>query len=329
MGLSDHRLNQVNFNYHTSLRPLFIAIIAAVVFCNSLVAQSPSAKNTKKRAKRPVFQKEQWQDVFFEDLFAEGLSGERPATNSSAQPRGDSENDSGSMPTGAKSWSRIIPRDAVENEVKSIQQQLQKLGTSVSRFNTQFRDIQQQFNMLSMMFAIVHEYDTDIRWKKFAVAAQRLFSEASRKSRAPSRAAFEYVKLRKQDLMELVRGGAIAAQKDTSLKWPDVIDRTTVMIRLEKALSEVLKPETANEKQFRKSKDSIQQQAYIVAAIGKVITLKDMDEAEEADYVKYAEDMRQAARELAKAIEIDDFQVVIESVNRIEQSCNDCHGDWR
>lgn len=303
---------------------------------NHCVAQQRKRRTTKqkpedKRAKRPSFTKEQWQDVFFDDLFAEGLTGERPEKkiDSAAAETGTDS----SATKGANSWSRTISRDAIENEVKALQQKLQKLGLSMSRFNTQFRDIQQQFNLLSMMFGIVHEYDKEVRWKKYAASAQKLCAEAATNSRAPSKAAFEYAKLRKQELQELVRGGAIpiseAGENEAQLDWPAVIDRTTIMIRLEAALGEVLKPETANEKQFKKAKDAIAQQAHLIAAMGKVVTLENMDEADEDDYVKYADEMRSAASFLVKAIKTDDFEMVNEAVNRIEQSCNDCHGDWR
>ena len=315
---------------------IVVTLVLLIVFASesrsSYAQQQKRSRSSKQqkdqRAKRPTFTKDQWKDVFFEDLFSEGLSGERPEAKAAAEA---SEESAGSTVAGnTNSWSRSISRDAIENEVKALQQKLQKLGLSVSRFNTQFRDIQQQFNLLSMMFAIVHEYDKDVRWKKYAASAQKMCAEAATKSRAPSKAAFEHAKLRKQELLELVRGGAIPiTAEDANLDWSTVIDRTTIMTRLEAALSEVLKPETANAKQFKKAKDSLTQQAHLIAAMGKVVTLENMDEADEDGYVKYAEDMRSAASFLAKAIKADDFELASEAVNRIEQSCNDCHGDWR
>ena len=287
---------------------------------------SAQQKSDSKRVKRPKFTKEDWQDVFFEDLFKEGLTGNRPAKVSKAE----SVESKAEVATNANAWSKIITRDSVENEVKALQQNLQKLGMSVSRFNTQFREIQQEFSLLAMMFAIIHEFDTDVRWKKYASTAQKIFAEAATKSRAPSKSAFEHAKQKKQDLLELVRGGTIKIIEDTeNFQWPNVIDRTTIMVRLEKALSEVLKPDTSSESQFKKSKDRILQQAHMVAAMGKVVTLEDMDEADEEDYVQYADDMRIAAGELAVAVENSDFKLATKAVNRIEQSCNDCHGDWR
>lgn len=290
------------------------------------IASAQKKAKQSKRVKRPEFNKEDWQDVFFEDLFTEGLSGERPVKLADTPAEKPEE----TMSSDGLAWSKIIPRDTVENEVKALQQQLQKLGLSVSRFNTQFREIQQQFSLLSMMFGIIHEYDSDVRWKKYSRSAQEMFALAATKAKAPSKAAFEYSKLRKQDLQELVRGGSIDIKdNDTKIEWPNVIDRSTIMIRLDQALGEVLKPETADENQFKKSKDTILQQAHMVAAMGKVVTREDMDEADEDDYVKYADDMRKAASDLAIAIEADNYQLASGAVNRIEQSCNDCHGDWR
>lgn len=302
------------------------SICIAVLLFQTLFAMATVAQE-EKRVKRPEFKKEDYQEIFFDDLFTQGLSGERPAKRTAEK---GSASEATQAAGNSNGWSKIIPRDVVENEVKSLQQSLQKLGLSVSRFNTQFREIQQKFSLLSMMFGIIHEYDKEVRWKKYSPTAQKMFAEAATKSRAPSGAAFQHAKLKKQDLQQLVRGGAIEIKPtEGALDWSGVIDRTTIMIRLEQALSEVLKPETANEKQFKDTTESILQQAHMVAAMGKVITLENMDEADEDGYVQYASDMQSAAAELADAIADDDFQAATKAVNRIEQSCNDCHGDWR
>ena len=56
-----------------------MTLIIGSVACDSVcVAQKKSDKKQGKRVTRPEFKKEDWQDVFFEDLFTEGLSGDRP-----------------------------------------------------------------------------------------------------------------------------------------------------------------------------------------------------------------------------------------------------------
>ena len=314
--------------FHRSTWLVFCSIAVAWVGTETTsVGQRKKSDEGKSRVRRPEFKKEEWTDVFFEDLFAEGLRGDRPAKVVEEPAQGSGETPSAGDGTA---WSDVIDRDTVENEVKALQQKLQKLGLSVSRFNTQFREIQQQFSLLSMMFSIIHEYDSEIRWKKYALSAQKMFAEAASKSRAPSKAAFEHAKLRKQDLQQLVRGGAIdVAENQEQMAWPNVIDRTTIMVRLEQALQNGLKPESSDEKQFKKSKELLWHQAQLISAMGKVITLEDMDEADEDDYVEYANEMVNAAQKLSQAIEADDFNLASESINRIEQSCNDCHGDWR
>ncbi len=141
----------------------------------------------------------------------------------------------------------------MEDEIKSLNRQLQSSVTTSSRFNSQYGEVRSQFSMLSMLFAIVHQFDQEIRWKKYALDAQIAFAEASAKSRTPSNPSFENAKLRKLDLAELIRGGSIETKQRPSveLNWPEVVDRRTLMVRLEQALQEHLKPVSANVRIFR------------------------------------------------------------------------------
>ena len=101
------------------------------------------------------------------------------------------------------------------------------------------------------------------------------------------------------------------------------------MIRLDQALSDVIKPAVANESNFKSESERLLQQANIVSAIGKVISLPGMDEADDDGYVEFSRAMQAAAKQLANAVKDSDYELASKSFTLIDQACNDCHADWR
>ena len=136
-----------------------------------------------------------------------------------------------------------------------------------------------------MLLAIVSEYDTDVRWKNDARAAQAAFARAAANSRVGSQQAYQNAKLRLEDLTEMVRGGRFngKASTDPMLDWSNVVDRGTLMEMLEASFSETLKPSTANKTEMVKSAEAVLHQANLVAAMGQILTKEGMEEADEED----------------------------------------------
>ncbi|MEM9413056.1 MAG: hypothetical protein AAGA30_18245, partial [Planctomycetota bacterium] len=153
----------------------------------------------------------------------------------------------------------------------------------------------------------------------------------SNKARTPSKPAFENSKNRRTDLQDLIRGGTIPLSPNAPKKveWPSITDRGLIMERLEVALREVLKPGISNQDEFKNKKDAIVQQANIVSALGQVLIQENMDEADDDGYSDFSKLMAKSARELIAAVEFDKFENASKAVNQIEQSCNDCHAEWR
>ena len=285
-----------------------------------------------RRAKRPDFDTQDWQGIFFDNVFDEGLTGPRPEGNPLAPQHIVDSGDSPDAKTPPeRSWSAYISRETLEDEIKSMNRQLQSSVTTASRFNSQYGEVRSQFSILSMLFAIVHQFDQEIRWKKYALDAQIAFAEASAKSRTPSKPSFENAKLRKLDLAELVRGGRIETKQrpQVELNWPEVVDRRTLMVRLEQALQEHLKPASASLDDLQNQADDVRRQAEIVAVIGQVLLQPGMDEAEDDSYREFAIDMRDAANDVVQGVKTNDFDATLQGIQTITKSCSDCHGEWR
>ena len=292
----------------------------------------PQTVRRVKRAARPVF-KDDSSDLFFKDVYAEGTVGERPdvnalakAANASAKA-GDNGGDSDS-PNDV--WSQIVDASVIEDEVKSLQQELNQLVTTPVLFQTKYDAINQRFELLSMLFAIIRQYDGDIRWNEQAPAAQVLFQKAAVASRNGAAKGFQYCKARKEDLQELVRGGSIVSNEKVadSVDWETAASRSPIMEQLQVANDE-LKRMTSSESEFTSNTARIYHQSNLLAAMAKVIIQDGMPDAEEEGYVDFGRQMEKASLELKSAVKLNDFNSASTAANAVSQSCADCHDEWR
>lgn len=296
--------------------------------------QDPQKARKIKRAKKPVFTERDSDGIFFKNLFEEGLVGPRPSQSqilASKTPAKKTAETRTTDKSTAFAWSKFIDREVIEDEVKFVQQRLTKQVTTPVRFKSDYGAVRQSFSSLSMLFAIVNEYDADVRWKKDAIAAQAAFARAAANSRVGSQQAYQGAKLRLLDLTDMVRGGNFAgkAPANPNIDWANVVDRGTLMEMLETSFGDTLKPGTASKTEMAKTAESVLHQANMVAAIGQVLTKEGMDEADEEDYAKYAIEMRDAARKLSLAVKSNDYDSASSAANAISQSCSNCHDEWR
>jgi hypothetical protein len=292
-------------------------------------------KNPKRvqRVKRPVFTQRDWDGIYFEDLFEEGLVGNRPEPEQLASPitGNPSEQAAAGVDSTTFAWNRFIANDVIEDEIKSAEQALRRDVTTPVEFKSGYAKARQSFSMLSLMFGIIREYESeDIRWKKYAPAAQAAFARAAGTSRVGTEQAYQSAKRNTENLTELVRGGAFATTDPPpeELLWPQVVDRNPMMVRLQVAIDK-LKPATANKTEFINNIDLVYHEASIVAAIGQALVRKDMEEADEEGYAAFAITMSTAATDLVTATRNRNFDGGSTAVNVIEQSCTNCHGEWR
>lgn len=310
---------------------VLILLVAIPVAGNSTPSldQDNEDRRTIRRVKRPIFDEQDWKEIYFENLFEQGLAGPRPAKTEPLIRKATVA--SVTEDSALSDWSEIISREAIEDEIKSIQVKLQAQVTTRGRFNSQFGEIRQHFNMLSMLFGIVHEFNRDIRWKQSAHSAQIAFASAAETAQTPSESAFAISVQRKDELTDLIRGGTVdfGATPSTALDWPAVIDRRPIMVRLEEAVQSALKPATSNRGEFEKQLDLLYQQTSIVSALAHVLVQDSMDGADDDGYVSFSRALGTSAADMLTAIESRDYELASKSVNAIEQSCNDCHGEWR
>ena len=293
----------------------------------------------KSSAARPEYPDKQSDDLFFQDVFSEALIGARPETTGETMKPANvvasaSQPDSGeatSVSSTASAWSTIIPASVLENEIKRQQIRLNGLVTNPGQFKTRNVEIGETFQILAMTFAIVSQYDEKVRWKDQSIAVTAAMVNSAKLARGTDVAAFENARQTTQRLGDLVRGGNFGDEVNAAPveDWSSVVDRTALMNRLDEIVTGPLKTATSSKDEFSAETESIIHESAIVAAIGRVLQLPEMDDADDEDYSALAVEMIDAASILSGAAIANEFDVAAGGLNKISQSCVRCHADWR
>ncbi len=316
--------------------PLILGIVSAVFVSGTFAAVVVQERQKKReprkvtRVKRPQFTEQDWDGIYFKDLFKEGLVGERPTPQTGPATTPSQVADSETQPDQTFAWSKQISGSTLEDEVKALQQRIAKDVTTPLKFKSEYAKAHQSFSILSMVFGIIREYDSDVRWKKYAPAAQASFQKAAANSRVGTSQAFQSCKTRSEDLQGMIRGESFAGTEKPAeqLDWSLVVDRNPIMYRLETSRVR-LKEMTSNEAQFTKEISNLFHESQMVAAMAQTILRENMPEADEDSYIEYAQQMSKAANQAAKACQTQNFEEVSKAVNLMNQSCSNCHDDWK
>jgi hypothetical protein len=273
--------------------------------------------------------------VFFEDLFAH-LTGERPRSSAA---RGKSNPTDAAGSAGGTSrrkadaaWPEIVSAATLEDEIKAIKIRVDRHVSTARGFAARDQAIvRDEFAILATLFAVIHEYDGDVRWQEEAAVARDRFASAVSSLQAESNpAAFAVAKQRKLDLQDLVGGGTLAdAAAERSTDWPEACQRAPLMKRLERGLSDILVPRTVSRDEFTANGGPILHEAEMTAALGEVLLRPGMDDAEDEEYVVLAERMEQAALAVSEAVNREDYKRARAEVSAIGQACTDCHDMYR
>jgi cytochrome c556 len=287
------------------------------------------------RVERPNFSKSDWDGIYFENLFQQGLVGERPEglalgtlTQSNVIPDLGANNSEAT--TGQSAWNQLISPTTLEDEIKSIQKQLTVDITTPVKFKSDYIKSHHSFSMLSMLFAIISQYGGDVRWKDDAAKAQVAFWRAASNSRVGTVQAYESCKARAEVLAEMIRGGKFTGDEAVpdAMDWASIADRNPLMHRLQGSIDR-LKTATSSKGEFERVKTEIQHEAELVAAIAFAISQENMTDADDEGYREFAAAMQKAAIETKEGLKSSNYDSVSQGVNRISQSCDACHADWR
>lgn len=316
----------------------FLCLGLTIVACSLAWAQTKAPK-TVRRAAPPKFDRPN--PNFFADAFKEGLAGERPANlgqpgtaiaNVPGNPGGNTAVPASGGGVAGSGWAGIISGGTLEDLVKSMKLQVDGEVTTPSDFAGKgYKLARRDFSMLAMTFAIIGEYDGDVRWKANAPAARDEFARTAANAKVGTTGVFNEAKKRKEELQDLVGGSNPFEGKTAEAKasWKDVCNRSPLMQHLENVWEPRLKPALSDKGQFLANSEKLLQDAEVFAAIGAVLAKEGMEDADAKEYTDLCDKLKNAALEIVAAVKSKDFDKASKAATEIGKSCNDCHENYR
>jgi hypothetical protein len=312
--------------------------MATIIGQQWLAAEGP-ANSGKHRALPPKWD-QRTLDKFFSDARAT-LEGDRPnfssgvtttKTPSPDNPSSGTPDATPAGPTGEFAWSKLISPESLQDEIKSYQNLVKEDVKSPSAFKGEgFKRARRNFSMLAVAFAVIAEYDGDVRWKNQALAARDIFAKTGVNCKVATDQSFADSKARADDLIALVRGDTLPApgNLETKTQWAKVANRPPLMNRLELAQQNRLAVWTANPGDFAKNLDAIYREAQIVAVLAEVIQREGFDFADDNAYKGFARDLEKHALEITEAAKSKNFDQARLAAGELAKACSNCHGSFR
>jgi hypothetical protein len=181
-----------------------------------------------------------------------------------------------------------------------------------------------------MLFAVVAEYDGEVRWHDAAAGLRDVFARAGYNCKVGTDQTYREATQRRQDLSDLVNGSRPQLpQAERETDWSNVADRPPLMQRMNIAHQDRLAKWLVNEREFTRHRDDVHHEAQLIAAIADVIGREGFDYWDDEQYAAYARELKQSATDMAAAADQENFPNARDAAARMTKTCADCHEGYR
>jgi len=288
----------------------------------------------ERRAPAPEFSSDSFRGVFFTES-SQAIRGTRPQlgvvreTAPAAAATSSTSSVAGNAP--ASGFSALISPATLEDEIKALRLKVDSEVTTPAAFaGGGFQSARNTLTIIATLFAIINEHNGEVKWKKDAAAARDLIARTASNCKSGSAQVYNEVKLRKNDLEDLVSGTGLAdRQAEAENDWSMIADRVPLMTHLETLLDGPIKSGTRAEAAVTAEGDQIRRAAELIAAIGEVLTKEGLTDSEDADYAALCREMISAARGVSLALDQGNPAAVSKAAGAVTQACAKCHEAYR
>jgi hypothetical protein len=298
--------------------------------------QDPPKTKPYRRVLPPKFDPQRVERTFFDDVFSRTV-GERPkVAETAAAPAAPATTPAvpadGPAPTANPGGSAsLISATTLEDEIKSLKLDIDKIVTTPASFvGSGHKEARVKFALLALLFDTIATKEGEVRWKGDAAAASAAFARVAANLKAGgSTQVYNEAKKRKQDLADLVSGARFPDSAAGGPTEPFPVDRVPLMQILEQRFEANLKSWTANDAEFKAHVDQLVHEAELTALIGSVLARPGSEDADDADYQKFAQLLEQGAAATMAAARQQDPEAARKAVTDVSRSCTDCHENYR
>ncbi|MEM9825251.1 MAG: hypothetical protein AAF958_01620 [Planctomycetota bacterium] len=300
--------------------------------CLAAVGGGFLALADERRAPRPKSDPKVIDDIFFEKI-SDAFNGKTPSVaelRKKSTQRNIAIQASEGTVTEKGLWPKLVAGSTLEDEIKRVRLDYDATITTPGAFNSGgYQDARLKLTVLATLFAVVHEYDGQVRWKKDSAGARDLISRTARNCKAGSTQVYNEAKLRKADLQDLVSGAGVQHRpKKEENDWSMIADRSPLMEYAEELVSR-LEDTGVDARRIKADPTPVRHNAQLLAMLGEVLVREGMDEADDEDYQVLSRAMSKTGAEIVRAIEAQDFEAAEKTVSQMRTRCDQCHEQYR
>ncbi len=286
-------------------------------------------------------------DVFFDDPVAiirdntaVKVAGGVPANGSMASTNAPSGMGGGSLPPTSKGsgpsadasadWAKLIKTSVIEDETKSIRNELTRIMQSVGTYNREFANVQILGSTLAALAQMVHEHSGSLSWKEKALYVRDLAGKISVNASGVGREPYEKTLLPFEQIITILNGGSPPdlEEPDAAASVANMADREWLMRRMQKSI-DVLKTSNQNEPAFKSQKEQASAELQLLAGFGALLRSPDYVYADEKAYQDYLTTMTEVSVAGRDATDAETYAAYQDQFNKLQQVCNDCHKQYR
>jgi hypothetical protein len=237
-------------------------------------------------------------------------------------------------PAGAassESWAALIDAETLETEIKTNINSLTAAVENSNKFKSQhFRKARSSYSELALLFGVIAEYNGDVKWKEPAAGLRDALAKAGFNCKVGTDASFTEAKARYEDLRTLLEGSSPKVPEPApESEWAKVADLTELMKRMEEAGQNRITPWTASEGEFKANQDKVLYEGQLLSVMARVIAHPSYEYAGDEAYVKHAQALEEACREIVAGAKQSNFEKTRTAAGNMAKACANCHSDFR
>jgi hypothetical protein len=259
-----------------------------------------------------------------------GETSSRPANRAGTTSTTSAGTSTAKTAAPSTDWSDLIDPDTLDAEVKRIRTELTAGLQSVGKYNARYQEIAVAGATLAALAEIVVELPRSSSWKEHAASVRDLAASIHDAAKALGGPAYQATKAPTDQLMDVLDGNLPAGlpASEPMRDFSQVANRSALMKRMDRSFQRLKKGGTAQQLLKNNAAQALED-AAILAALSRVISVGHYDSADDPKYHAHATDLTRAATDLATATKSGDAPAFADSLTRIQKRCDACHADFR
>jgi len=288
-------------------------------------------------------------DVYFDNPLGEA-SDQRPVAGGPAGTAGGGMTDGGATTPPATAvaepepepvvasadgpnWSELITVEELLGEVKAIRNDLNSRMVNFGAYKRSTLEIPVFGSTLAFLADIARRHDGEVKWKEKAHFIRALAIEmvdVTSSSTAGVKKSYDTVNESYLKICDILDSNdpPELPEVEAEADFVDFVEMGYLMKRLERG-EEWLKNNTGSEDSFNEKGPLAQRELSVFATISESFMTEGFGYNEYEDFAEWANDMRDAAKAMHKAVPAKAFNDFDAARSKISQSCTACHGVYR